>query len=181
MAALVRVDWVWFDFDPSMTAGKIKSAITTRGVKPSLLDRGVYVVRLKSPFGIAYPKGHSPTLYIGEGKVVSRLCGHRDWVERLQGLGYPFPIEVACAFPRVQKNTAAYKELEAHLLAVFYRRYGTLPLKNSIHETRKFQHAYAKVATHGIIGPGSGTKHMWAISPLPANSFRTVFERTHAV
>lgn len=58
-------------------------------------------------------------------------------MERLQSPGYPFPIEVACAFPRAQKNTVAYKELEAHLLEVFYRRYGTLPLKNSIHETRR--------------------------------------------
>lgn len=180
MAASVDIKWVWFDFDPAMTNSKIRSAITSSGVKESLLERGVYVIRMKSPFAIAYPKGHSPTLYIGEGNVPSRLCGHRAWVERFQSFGYAFAIEVACAFPRVRKNLGAYREFEAHLLEVFFSRYGTLPLHNKIHENRRFAHAYQKVATHGIIGPGSGTKHKWAIQPLPANSFRTVFQRTHA-
>ena len=163
-----------------MTKTGIRGAIVDAGARENLLDRGVYVVRLKPPFGIAYPAGHSPTLYIGEGDVPSRLYGHRKWIKRFQSMGYAFPVEVACAFPRVRKNESAYKNFEAHLLEVFFRRYGTLPLRNSIHETRHFNHSYTKVATHGIIGPGSGTKHMWSVQPLPANSFRTVFQRTHA-
>ena len=163
-----------------MTKTAITAALLDAGAKEDLLDRGVYVIRIKAPFGIAYPKGHSPTLYIGEGDVPSRLYGHRKWVKRFQSLGYEFPTEIACAFPRVRKNKSAYKNFEAHLLEVFFRRYGTLPLRNSIHETRHFDHSYTKVATHGIIGPGSGTKHTWAVQPLPANSFRKVFQRTHA-
>jgi hypothetical protein len=179
MPASVEVAWKWIDFNPAMTKKSIRQDIIDTGVKEDLLDRGVYVIRLKAPFGISYPNGHSPTLYIGEGDVPTRLYDHREWVKRFQGLGYPFPIQIACAFPRVRKNTKAYKEFEAHLLELFFRRYGTLPLRNSIHETRHFVHSYKKIATHGIIGPGSGSKHKWAIQPLPANSFRTVFERTH--
>jgi hypothetical protein len=179
MSASVDISWIRIDFDPSMTKTAITTALLTAGTKEELLGRGVYVIRIKPPFGVAYPGGHSPTLYIGEGNVPSRLYGHRKWVKRFQSLGYAFPTEVACAFPRVRKNTSAYKDFEAHLLEVFFRRYGTLPLRNSIHETRHFNHSYTKVATHGIIGPGSGTKHTWAIQPLPANSFRTVFQRTH--
>ena len=180
MPAAVDISWAWIDFDPSMTKTTIRQCILDEGVKHDKLDRGVYVVRLKAPFGIAYPKGHSPTLYIGEGDVHSRLYNHRAWLKRFQSMGYAFPMEVACAFPRVRKNINAYRDFEAHLLEVFFRRYGTLPLKNSIHETRRFLHTYQKVATHGIIGPGSGSKHKWAIQPLPANSFRTVFGRTDA-
>ena len=180
MPASVEIKWRWIDFDPSMTKKAITSALIAEGAKEAQLDRGVYVIRIKPPFGIAYPAGHSPTLYIGEGHVPSRLYGHREWVKRFQSLGYAFPTEVAFAFPRVRKNEHAYKNFEAHLLEVFFRRFGTLPLRNSIHETRHFNHTYTKVATHGIIGPGSGTKHTWAIQPLPANSFRSVFQRTHA-
>lgn len=180
MPASVEISWKWIDFDPSKTKSAITADLIHAGAKETQLDRGVYVIRLKSPFGIAYPGGHSPTLYIGEGDVPSRLYGHRAWVKRFQSLGFAFPVEVAFSFPRVRKNKGAYREFEAHLLEVFFRRYGTLPLRNSIHETRHYKHSYTKVATHGIIGPGSGTKHTWSIQPLPANSFRTVFQRTHA-
>lgn len=180
MPASVDIKWHWIDFDPSMTIGAIRKAIQQKAGEKQDLTRGVYVIRLKPPFGIAYPGGHSPTLYIGEGRVPGRLNDHRKWLSRFQGLGFAFPLEVACTFPRVRKNECAYKEFEAHLLEVFFKRYGTLPLRNSIHETRHFDHTYTRVATQGIIGPGSGTKHMWAIHPLPANSFRTVFQRTHA-
>lgn len=180
MTASVDIKWTWLSFAPSTTTADLVTSMTAAGVDKSLLKRGVYVIRLKAPFGIAYPGGHSPTLYIGEGNVPARLAAHKRWLQRFQGLGYAFPLEVACAFPRVRKNRNAYRDFEAHLLAVFYRRYHTLPLRNSIHERRSVHHVYAKVATHGIIGPGSGTKHTWAIQPLPANSFRTVFQRTHA-
>ena len=180
MSATVEIVWTWIDFDPKMTKTAISAELVNAGAELAKLDRGTYVIRLKPPFGIAYPGGHSPTLYIGEGDVTSRLYDHRKWIKRFQSLGYAFPIEVACALPRVRKNKTAYKNFEAHLLEVFFRRYGTLPLRNSIHETRHFNHSYTKVATHGIVGPGSGTKHTWAIQPLPANSFRTVFQRTHA-
>ena len=180
MSAIVSIRWYWIDYDPTDTKTTIKNRLLDVGAIESQFDRAVYVIRMKAPFGIAYPKGHTPTLYIGEGKIISRLDAHREWAKRFQSLGYKFPLEVACAFPRVKKNYNAYREFEAHLLQLFFNRYDTLPLKNSIHENKHYDHAYGKIATHGIIGPGSGSSHTWAIQPLPANSFRTVFQRTHA-
>ena len=90
-------------------------------------------------------------------------------------------MEVACCFPRVQKNANAYKVFEAHLLNLFFDRYGSLPLKNSISEYKAYAHEYDRVATKYVLGPGSGTKHNWAIRPLPSNPFQKVFEKTHAV
>jgi hypothetical protein len=180
MSTTVAINWYWIDFDPKETQKKIKRKLEAAGAESHLFPRAVYVIRLKSPFSINYPTRHTPVLYIGEGRVLSRLVSHRKWALRIQSLGYPFGLEVAVCFPRVKKNTGAYKTFEAHLLKVFSDRYGSLPLKNSINETMAFAHQYSRVATSGILGPGSGTRHMWAIQPLPSNPFQDVFERTHA-
>ncbi len=180
MPTTVTIKWFWIDFDPMETKKKIQQKLEAQDVAAHLFTKAVYVIRLKSPFSISYPSRHTPVLYIGEGHVLSRLDSHRKWASRMQDLGYSFGLEVAVCFPRVQKNAAAYKTFEAHLLKVFSDRYGSLPLKNSINETMAFNHQYNRVATSGILGPGSGAKHMWAIRPLPSNPFQDVFERTHA-
>lgn len=180
MPTTVTIKWFWIDFDPKETKKKIQQKLEGQGTAAHLFPKAVYVIRLKSPFSISYPSRHTPVLYIGEGHVLSRLVSHRKWASRMQDLGYRFGLEVAVCFPRVQKNAAAYKTFEAHLLKVFSDRYGSLPLKNSINEAMAFNHQYNRVATSGILGPGSGAKHMWAIRPLPSNPFQDVFERTHA-
>lgn len=181
MPTKVAITWYWIEFDPSETKGKFSRRLVAEGAKAALFSKAVYVIRLQSPFSISYPNRHTPTIYIGEGNILDRLNSHRTWATRMQDLGYPFPLEVACCFPRVQKNVSAYKVFEAHLLNVFYDRYGSLPLKNSINEHMAYAHEYDRVATKGVLGPGSGTKHNWAIRPLPSNPFQSVFEKTHAV
>lgn len=181
MPTNVSIDWYWIDFDPSETKQRIQRRLEDKNADPRLFAKAVYVIRLKPPFSIGYPTRHTPVLYIGEGKLLSRLNAHRKWAVRMRSLGYKFELEVACCFPRVQKNANAYKVFEAHLLNVFHSRYGSLPLKNSIHENMAYDHRYGRVATNGILGPGSGTNHMWAIRPLPSNPFQEVFEKTHTV
>ena len=180
MTTKVNIEWFWITFDPNETSMLIKQRLIAEGADINLFSKAVYVVRLQAPFSIAYPERHTPVLYIGEGKILSRLNAHRKWAKKMQKLGYPFPLEVACCFPRVQRNANAYKVFEAHLLNVFFDRYGSLPLKNTINENMAFDHEYGRIATKGVLGPGSGTKHMWAIRPLPSNPFLTVFEKTHA-
>lgn len=179
MTATVQIDWYWIGFDPKETKAKLKQRLVDVGVPMTLIDRAVYVIRLQSPFAVNYPNKHSPVLYIGEGNLLSRLVSHRKWSERMLNLGFRFPLEVACCFPRVQKNSGAYKVFEAHLLSVFFKRYGSLPLKNSIHEHKAYDHQYGRVATNMVLGPGNGTRHMWAIKPLPSNPFEAVFKKTH--
>ena len=180
MVTTVSINWYWIDFDPKETKKQIKQKLEAKGANARLFSKAVYVIRLKSPFSINYPDRHTPVLYIGEGSVLSRLVSHRIWAKRLQNLGYPFGLEVAVCFPLVRNSPVAYKNFEAHLLKVFFRRYGSLPLKNSIKETMAIDHQYNRVATSGILGPGSGTRHKWAIQPLPSNPFQDVFKRTHA-
>lgn len=180
MTTNVVIKWHWIDFDPSETKAKIEGRIQAK-VKRKKFTQAVYVIRLKSPFAVAYPNRYSPTLYVGEGNVLGRLDGHRKWAKKLCSLGFNFPLEVAFCFPRVRNNASAYKTFEAHLLDVFSKRYESLPLKNSDNEFKAFDHQYDRVATGEVLGPRKGSKHMWAIAPLPANSFLPVFQRTHAM
>lgn len=180
MTAPVQIAWHWTGFDPKETQAKLKQRLEEAGAPMTRIDRAVYVIRLQAPFAIQYPTKYTPVLYIGEGNLLTRLNAHRKWAETLLGLGFRFPLEVACCCPRVKGNTEAYKVFEAHLLNVFYERYGSLPLKNSIHEYKAYDHHYERVATSAVLGPGRGNKPMWAIQPLPSNPFKPVFDRTHA-
>jgi len=179
MPTNVEISWVTIEFDSDDTDAVLGKKLFKAGFEG--FSKAVYVIRLKSPFSINYPLEHTPVLYIGEGQVVKRLLAHRKWIKRLQGLGYSFGLEVAVCSPRVKKNAIAYKFFEAHLLRVFKDTYGSLPLKNKNKELIATNHLYSKSATTNVLGPGSGTKRMWAIQPLPSNPFRDVFERTHAV
>ena len=176
----VKISWNWVEFHSSETKGKVEARVRGKVTRKSLVQ-AVYVIRLKSPFAIAYPKKYSPVLYIGEGDLLARLDKHREWTGKLCSLGFDFPLEVAFCFPRVQNNPHAYKTFEAHLLEVFSRRYESLPLKNAINEKKAYDHEYEGVATSEVLGPGKGTKAMWAIRPLPSNPFLSVFQRTHAL
>lgn len=180
MTAQVVISWHWINFDPKDTRKKLVERLETARVPMTRISRSVYVIRLKSPFAISYPSNYTPVLYIGEGNLLQRLNAHRCWTAKLQGLGYAFPLEVAICCPRVKNNYDAYRNFEAHLLNVFSSRYGSLPLKNAINEHTAYDHAYERIATSGILGPGSGTKHMWSIQPLPSNQFKDIFDRTHA-
>jgi hypothetical protein len=166
-------------FKPNEAAGQIKQRLIDEGADSNLFSKAVYVIRLKTPFSIAYPNAHTPVLYIGAGRIIDRLNSHRRWASRMQSLGYPFPMEVVCYFPQFRNNKNAHWGLEAHLLSVFFDRYGSLPLKNSNHANNDDGHDFSRIATTEILGPGRGNKHMWAIRPLPANPFRRVFEKTH--
>ena len=149
----VNIAWRWIDFDPKETK-KLITRLETARIPMTLIDRAVYVIRLQSPFAISYPTNYTPTLYIGEGNLVQRLNAHREWTANLQSIGYTFPIKVAICCPRVRNGYDAYRNFEAHLLKVFFDRYGSLPLKNSIHEHNAYDHTYERVATSGILGPG---------------------------
>ncbi|RQO82355.1 hypothetical protein [Acidovorax sp. FJL06] len=181
MTANVRIAWHWIVYDPAETRSKIEQRLIDVGAPMTLIDRAVYVIRMRPPFAINYPKRYTPVLYIGEGDLLSRLLSHRKWAIRMQEMGFRFPLEVAICCPRVRNSPDAYRVFEAHLLNVFYERYGSLPLKNSIHEYKAYDHQYERIATNIVLGPGSGNRHLWAIQPLPSNPFQAVFARTHEV
>jgi hypothetical protein len=141
--------------------------------------RSVNVIRAADSFAIKYPVKYSPTLYIGEGRFKQRITSHRRWLSAIYDFTGKFSLEVAICFPRVRNNPQAYKEFEEHLLSVFCDCYGSLPLRNKIHEKPQFGHGYKKIATTEVLGPGKGRKYMWALEPLKANAFHKAYVKTH--
>lgn len=175
----VPIQWHWIDFNPGQGGASIKYTLERIGINPALLSKAVYVIRLKSPFSIKYPKHHTPTIYIGEGRILRRLPTHGKWIDKFQRLGYAFPIEVACCFPEAEGDPSAHRVFEAHLLRQFLERYGSLPLKNKNRENIELAHEFSRTSSGEVLGPGKGAKHKWAIQPLMTNPFKEVFEKTH--
>lgn len=179
MAANVKIEWFWITIHPDDTWKTTEQKLLDEGIELSKLSRCVYVIRSADSFAIRYPKKYSPTLYIGEGGFKQRVTSHRKWLASLYELAGDFQLEVAVCFPRVKNNLKAHKEFEAHLLELFYRRYGTLPLRNKQHETKHFSHTYEDNSTIYILGPGKGRKYKWALEPLKANPFHHGYTKTH--
>ena len=179
MAANVSIKWYWIELRPTDTWTVIQEQLVKAEVKLQLLPRCVYVIRAANSFAISYPKKYSPTLYIGEGRFRQRITSHRKWLASIHELTGEFALEVAICFPRVPGNDQAHKEFEAHLLGVFFKRFGSLPLRNKIHESKNFKHTYERVATTEVLGPGKGKRYKWAIEPLKTNPFYKAYVKTH--
>jgi hypothetical protein len=179
MPAHVTIEWKWIELHPDDTWSMIEEKLSAADVKLGLLSRAVYVIRAADSFAIKYPFKYSPTLYIGEGRFKQRVTSHRKWLSAIYDLTGEFALEVAICAPRVRNNDQAHKEFEAHLLSVFSKRYGSLPLRNKNHESVRFGHIYERVATTEVLGPGQGKKYKWALEPLKANPFYKGYVKTH--
>jgi hypothetical protein len=180
LAANVSIEWHWIELHPTDIWSVIAKKLVDAKVNLKLLPRCVYVIRAADSFAIRYPNNnYSPTLYIGEGRFKQRVTSHRKWLAEICELTGEFPLEVAICFPRVRNNDQAHKEFEAHLLGVFFKRFGSLPLKNKIHERKNFEHSYERVATTEVLGPGKGKRYKWALEPLKANPFYKAYVKTH--
>lgn len=108
MAATVKIHWSWFTIEPAETWKTAEQKLTDVGVDLKLLPRSVYVIRLRDEFCISYPGGHSPTLYIGEGRFKARITSHRKWLSQLYELTGLIPLEVRICFPRITNNKQAH-------------------------------------------------------------------------
>ena len=179
MSTRVTIEWKWIGLDPTDTWSVIEAKLVDAGVNLKTLPRSVYIIRAADSFAIRYPNHYSPTLYIGEGRFKQRVTSHRKWLTTIYDLTGDFPLEVAICFPRVQNNKEAHKEFEAYLLGVFFKRYGSLPLRNKNHENIRYGHVYDRIATSFVLGPGSGRKYKWALEPLKANPFYKGYVKTH--
>jgi hypothetical protein len=99
------------------------------------IDRGVYVICVGWPFAIQYESQVSDVIYIGIGRVASRLESHFynslfDLMQSLQGVDFSFYVSV----PRLQKAPDYYKHVEYLMLEAFRKTIGggkEYPLLNS--------------------------------------------------
>jgi hypothetical protein len=144
----MKLTWHDFKYDGNSSntrISKIRKNLASDDAVSSLDDdRAVYVIRLLPPFSLAYPLQPSPVMYIGRGKVWNRLSqGHTKWMSRIhQKLGVKFDVHF-CS-PRQKKYERAFKNVEADLIQMFVKKFGTLPLMNSRKEWPKKKWTYSK-------------------------------------
>ncbi len=154
--------------------------LIAKGLTTTRLERSVYVIRLNGNFVIEYPRGDSPTVYVGEGSFASRIAQHKAWSRELEELVGKFAFELCVAAPRVTKQPDAYRDCEAAILLRFGHRFGSTPLWNKRFQKRRFSHhEYTNAAIDKAIGKRSGAKFEWALRPLKSSSFYESYHRNH--
>jgi hypothetical protein len=176
----VPLNWHRFDWYPDETWKKVTlPKLEYLGIKSSDLRRSVYVLRLNGNFCIQYPRGQSPTIYIGEGNLKQRICEHRAWVVELEELVGEFSFQVCIAMPRVKNNHDAYLDCEAALIDRFSFHYSSAPMWNKQYERRRFPYTYSHRQMDQSLCKRSGAKYKWAVAPMKSSGFYDNFVRTH--
>ncbi|MEI7990013.1 MAG: hypothetical protein WCI88_13330 [Chloroflexota bacterium] len=176
----VGLEWVSIDWHPDHTWVKhTLERITDAGIDVDLIDRSVYVIRIKGKFCIAYENGESPTVYIGEGNFYQRITEHRKWARNLMDLVKETNFEVYLATPRVRNNLDVHRDCEAALLNRFKKKYGNLPLWNKQNESRLFDHhIYDEVVLDSALRIGKRIRYEWAVFPMRSSKFHHSYFRT---
>lgn len=98
------------------------------------IANGVYVIKIGDGFAVKYEKDVSEIMYIGRGKIASRLRTHlNNWIfDMSRSLrDVPFKFYMETVGDRRSKN--AFKDFEHFMLDQFMSKYGEKPLLNKIH------------------------------------------------
>jgi len=166
MPKTIKLEWKWIEWNVGETWGKhIVPKLEDVDISTDTLVKSVYVIRANGRFVIEYPKGISPTLYIGEGNFESRITQHKNWLKEFSNIVHQFPFLIAIATPRVQNSPDAYRDLEAALLDEFAKKFGSAPLMNKQFENRIKDYIYEGLRKPLTVGKGA-KKYLWAIKPL---------------
>ncbi|CRM61165.1 hypothetical protein IFR08_15185 [Pseudomonas fluorescens] len=178
--ANVNIKWNWLHWTCEQTWGRdVWPELQSRGVKLQDLERCVYVIRLNGFIAIEYPKGISPTLYIGEGNFEQRITQHKNWLLELADLQGNYQFLIAYCFPRARNASQVYSDFEANLIHEFRDTYGAAPLRNKQMEFQKAKHTYGPTnEIRKAIMIGSGTRFHWAVKPMKSSPMYDVYQRT---
>lgn len=156
----------------------VLSQLKADGLDAKRLAKAVYVIRLAGYFTIDYGQKDSPVVYIGEGRVKTRVQSHSRWASQLEDLVSDLPMEICVATPCKQGQGKVHRDCEAALLARFASRFGCIPLRNRQRERRIYPHnVYTKKQVEYALGKRQGAKYEWALRPLPASPFYKDYHR----
>lgn len=124
--------------------------------------QGVYVICVSNPFTIGYEKGNSEIIYIGIGKIASRLESHFnnslfDFMMSVAGANFDFYLTE----PKGSPGDLYYKHIEYELLNKFWEKHGSYPLLNTNAGSQKEFDGAGKGWDKPL--KGSGKKPIWEI------------------
>lgn len=177
MSHPVKLEFSWIQLSTTETWSRLLVKLRREEVEEKNLSRSVYVLRIGDKYAIQYPRGASPTLYIGEGHLQQRIDAHGKWLANLKGLVGEINFELGVATPRVRNNLVAYKDCEAALIQFFLKKYGSLPLRNRHKEYPRISHNYRQLDLSNAVTVGRGKRYQWAIQPMRANPFHKAYAR----
>ncbi|SEQ12300.1 hypothetical protein SAMN05216522_101266 [Rosenbergiella nectarea] len=139
----------------------------------------MYVIRLNGLFAIEYPRGISPTVYIGEGNFEQRITQHKNWLMDLAELQGEYEFLIGYCFPRAKNASKVYSEFEAMLIHEFRDIYGAAPLRNRQMEFQKSNHEFQPTREiRSAIMIGKGVRFHWAVKPMKSSSKYDVYQLT---
>jgi hypothetical protein len=178
--ATVQIKWDWLHWNCRQTWGKdVLPELQSRGVKPQDLKRCVYVIRLNGLFAIQYPRGISPTVYIGEGNFEQRITQHKNWLMDLAELQGEHEFLIGYCFPRARNASKVYSEFEAMLIHEFRDTYGAAPLRNKQMEFQRANHVFEPMdEIRSAIMNRRGGRFHWAVQPMKSSPMYDVFQQT---
>lgn len=139
----------------------------------------VYVISVAGVFAIRYPNAISPTLYIGQGNLHSRIKQHCKWMDKLNNLVTDYSFRIDVCRPQTYNNSPAHIDLEATLIHQFIHMYGCIPIHNKRKEypCGKFRYNLTELKRPLMIG--RGFRYQWAIEPLPSNTYHKKFTASY--
>lgn len=178
--AVVQIKWDWLKWNCRQTWKKdVLPVLQSRGVSQEDLKRCVYVIRLDGLFAIEYPRGISPTVYIGEGNFEQRITQHKNWLMDLADLQGEHEFLIGYCFPRARNVSKVYSEFEAMLIHEFRDIYGAAPLRNKQMEFQKSNHEFQPITEiRSAIMIGKGTRFHWSVKPMKSSSMYDVYQLT---
>lgn len=143
----------------------------------SEVTQGIYVITLSDNLSIDYNGNPSKVIYIGRGKIRSRIYNHlKYWIRHLSDSLQDISLDIWMTEIRVKGNKDAFKEVEADLLNHFWEKIGCYPLQNkksgNYHEKT---HDYNEKWNLPLRNPTS-IQNGWSIKPLKNNPWTREFE-----
>ncbi len=134
------------------------------------VKKGVYVICISSPFTVGYERGCSEIVYIGIGKISSRLESHFnnslfELMMSVAGANFDFYLTE----PKGSPSDLYYKHIEYMLLDKFQQKHGTYPLLNTNAGSKKEFEGAGKGWDKPL--KGSGKKPIWELRPTRHSYF----------
>lgn len=151
-----------------------REGFRNQGYDDSDLDRCVYVLRIIGDTVIDYDAGCSPVLYVGRGQAPKRIASHlKNWLSDAFKMGHESAIEIRICMPRRKNRPNYYKNIEAYLIHMHFKKYGCIPFFNSHRESSyenklRYGPSQIKILSQSL-GIGRGNRPKWAIRPMPSN------------
>lgn len=135
------------------------------------IRNGVYVISIGDGFAVKYEGGCSEVMYIGRGRIASRLRSHlANWIfdmsRSLRDVSFRFYMEAVGD----GRSKTAFKDFEHHLLDQFMGKFSEKPLINKIHGREgHILHSFSGDWKRPF--DNRGKAYMWEIRPSKRNNW----------